>query len=345
MMTKRYATLAPLLGALLLSSCAINALRTEYASRVATASEAAALGAERFLSHVEEARQDTNIALAAADPACAKPAPLLRLKPDIGPRAPGSGFLCVDVKQAKPPAGSAISLLPISDDIEPTLKLAQSLAAYGDALATIVEKDPVPPSAPLLEALGLARAAQDALKSLVPRTPTAVPTTDDPRVAAAASLIDFLGELAREADQVKALRTYLATHPDVPKSVLAPLKRQLGSWERARSGDAGILQIVTTAQTQQVLLSEPPRSDNERRAALEQFYRQDRDRRNELKLAPALFELLGAVEDADADLRRVIVENPKLSKAESRRVAALNRARITTALKRIADLANAIRGA
>ena len=331
--------------ALSVSGCAINALRKEYAGQVALASDAATDGIQKFLDQVDTGRRETNITLASIDPACSSLAPVLRLKPAIGPMAPSVGFLCVDMRQPNAPAGNPISLVRISDDLEPTLKLAASLAAYGDGLAAIVEDDPVAASKPLLDALSLARAAQDAAKAIMPSAPDGVPAADDPRIAAAASLIDFIGGLVREAEQVKQLRAYLAEHPEGVSSILGPLKRQLGSWERARLGDAGLIEIVTDAQIQSILLAHPPASPAERHAALEQYYAYDKHRLDEAKLAPALMALLDAVETADSDLGRVIVDHPNLSRNERIKVATLNRERIIAALKRVADLAKAIRGA
>jgi hypothetical protein len=330
---------------LLLQGCATNALRTEYAGAVAERSAAAAQGARRFLAQVDASRLAANIELAAADPACARVSPLLRQPPDIGADAPRVGFLCVNTKLRSPPPGVAISLLPLAEELEPTLRLTEALGAYGEAIASLIEDDPVDPAQPLLDALSLALAAQDALNAVIASSPTPIPVADDPRVSAIAGLVNFFGELNREARQVTALRRHIAEDPDRFKQVMAPLRRQLTSWERARSADVGILKVVEDASVQAVLLAEPPKSAEMRRAALERYYSKEAARRDEARIAPALFRLFDAVEEADADLRRVLAENPDVNDKERRRIAALNRERIIAGLKHVASLANAIRGA
>lgn len=334
--------IAPILLVAGLSGCALNALRVEDAAKVATATTSATAGARTFLDHVDRAREATNIALGVADPACAQVAPQLRDPPDIGPRAPAIGALCID-----PPTGTVrrLSLLPIAGEIEPTLKLIAAMAAYGDALVDIVEvRHNQSASQPLIDALELARAAQNALTSIAGQPAGPLPPTDDPRVAAAANLVDFLGKLALEAQQVGDLRAFVATHPDGIAPTIEVLKRQIGTWERARSGDAGLRLFVSDAASARVLQTRPLLRAVLRRKALTDFYATRDDNRREALLAPALLLGIDAVAAADADLRRVLTEHPHLTARERAAVGALNRQRIVAGLNHVAALAASLRG-
>lgn len=323
------------------AGCGINQLRVEHAQAVADSTAAAGDGAQAFLAQVDAARVHTSIALAVADPACARAHPAIRALPDFATPGPPSGALCV--ARPLPDDPRTLSTAPLGPDLLPTLRLAQALGAYGAGLAAIVEdRNPDPPSRDFVDALTIARAVQTTLTGSA-RPP--VPAPDDPRVQAAAKLIDFLGGLEREAATVRKLRAYVLAHPDAITAVLSPLERQIGVWDTARKGDAGLRLIVADWNTQRVMVQAPPATPDERRAALETFFATQDANAAEARLAPALLQALEAVRSADADLRRVLDPKAVLTRAERRRVAALNRERLITAFTDIASLASAIRSA
>ena len=328
---------------MMLQGCAADALRVDYAGEVVKATAAADDGARLFLAKVDEGRQTTNIALVVADPACAQLHPVLRAKPDLSPTAPEVGSLCVE-HPARDPARQ-LSLSPIADELVPTLKLVEALAAYSDALATIIAAPKNPPSQALVDALALARAAQEAAVAVAGKTGGPVPASDDPRVVAAAKLIDFIGGLVREADQVKRLRALVAAQPDTPATTIKALRRSIRDWERARSADAGLRLEVLAAVSDRVVQARPPHRPEQRHDALLAFYAEQADLRREALLAPALYAALDALEEADADLRRVLAPDAKFTARERARIAALNRQRILTALGDVAELAKALHGA
>ncbi len=343
--TKSTAAFALLVGlAVPLGGCAINKLRNDYASTVSSAAIDAHDGAQHFLGRVEIERQETNIDLAVADPACAQIHSILRNTPDIRVNRPDIGFLCIVGDNNSNRLGYALSSTPITDDLEPTLKLLDALAAYGNGLSSIIDGKHDDAAKPLLDALDLAHAAQDALNAVVPDSPNALPSTSDARVVAAANLINFLGELLQEANDVKKLRSYVLAHPDGVQSIIEPLRRQIGSWERARKGDAGLRLIVVAAEARRTLDLRPLASAQVRRTALEKFYAQQALAHKEAQIEPALIALLDAVVAADADLRRVLKDHPNLSQSERAQVGALNRTRIIIGLGHLTALAKALRG-
>lgn len=330
-----------ILAALLLCGCATNQLRVDYAGSVADKSDAAIAGARAFLGRVEWGRRQANIDLVAADPACARDRPKLRAQPDLRRDAPKSGFLCTS--DANGP-GIPLLLTPIDRELEPTLLLLDALAAYSEGIARILDSNAGDPAQPLLDALALAHAAQSAALAVAGSDQGPIPAADDPRVRAAADLIGFLGELKREADQVKSLRAMITAQPAGIAPLAKSLSRELKTWERARSGDAAIRLAVTTGEAVTVLQADPPATSAARREAMTRFYLRQDTARAEAMIAPALLALVDSVAEADADMRRVLKENPDLNAAERRRVAELNRRRVLAGLNHVTALAQAFKG-
>lgn len=342
---RAYGLAASLIAILLTSGCGINQLRTEYAGKIAQSADEAAGSAAIFFKHVEAQRVEANIELAINDPACARLNPRLRKQPDLGGQVGKTGWLCVStLKGPEWEDGHQLSLVPIGFELEPAFKATEALVAYSDALAEILERPKDTPSKGLLDALELAVAAQDAAAALSARTIDVLPGQDDPRVSATTSLVDFLVELKREADDVKQLRAFVRTQPNGAKPLVDRIERLVLDWDRARNGDASLLLVMTTATSNSVLNKVPPASADDRRSALEKYYASEAMVRSEAKLAPALLAVLKAVEDSDADLRRVLKDNPRLSEDERTQVAQINRERIIVALKRVTALTKALRG-
>ncbi|MBJ6123638.1 hypothetical protein [Sphingomonas mollis] len=332
---------AAIVAVSLLSGCARNQLGIENAGMVQRATSAAATGAEAFLDRVDQVREETTIALVVADPACGQIAPEVRTQPDLRSDAPDLGALCV--KTPRPDSARRLSTAALTPELEPTLRLAQALGAYGATLANAVEdREEEDPAAPLLDALTLAKAAQTTLAGAGSGP---VPAQNDPRVKAAADLVNFVGGLIKEASTVKRLRAAIAEQPDIVPAIVDPLERQIQGWERARRGDAGLRLVAAGFVSSRVIERTPPASGADRRAALTSFYATRDALAAEARFAPAVLQALHAVRETDADLRRLLSPGGRLTKSERRRVARLNRERLVAAFTRVAALATAIRGA
>lgn len=327
-----------LCAALATSGCAVNQMRVDDAKTVQSAITGAVSGAEAYLHMVDLAREDTTIALVVADPACGTVWPQVRADPDLGPASPAVGGFC-----AVEPTGDdrRLSTAPLAPELAPTLRLVQALGAYGAALAAAAdEHGGESPTAPLLDALTLARDAQTTLGSR-----DAVPSATDVRVTAAVSLVQFFGDLLQESNTVDRLRKTLATKPDGVDGIAKSLEQQLRSWERARQGDASLRIAVSGWATAKIIAKRPPASADEGREALTAYYATRDAMDVEGRLAPALTDALEAVRQADRDLRRVLAPHPQLTQAERRRLRVVSRERLVTAFDRIAALASAIRSA
>lgn len=331
-----------LLAAALLGGCALNQLRVEKAQDVERPIAVATDHAAVFLDEVERGREAANVDLVAADPICGRAHARLRRNPAATGRLTGS--LCAGPGSTDWATGFPLSLEPITDDMRPVVLELAGLAAYGDGLAAIVDRRAEDVSAPFLEALALARSAQDAALALAGRKQGPVPAANDPRVKAVAALVDLLGDLQHEAEQVSDLRAFLAAHPDGARPVLARIRREITGWDRARSGDDDIRLITVTVVTDRAMSAEPPVTADARGAALAAAYARRHEIARASSLAPALLRCLDLVQAADDDLVRVLATRPHLTKAEAAEVSALNRRRITAGLESVAALARAAGG-
>lgn len=333
-------------GLVLLASvggCATNALRVEYAKSVGTQGKEAAEASKEFLRRVDRARRDANIELVAADPACGLDGGAkVRNLPRISAREP-RGWLCV------PPgwradAHTVYSLEPLAPELEPTLDLIAALASYADALAEVVDRKQPDPMKPLIDALTTARAAQGAIQAIRNREGGPIPAVDDPRVVAVGKFVGFLAELSHEADQVRAIREVLKKYPQGPEPLIASLREDLEEWEDSRDADETARLAIIDAIRDRAVLSNPPVSIAQRREALIAFHNLEDERLSAAKIHPALDDALAELDAADKDLRRVIVENPRLTPKERKRRAELNRQRIVRALELVTSLVTTFRG-
>jgi hypothetical protein len=326
---------------LIVSACATNALRVEYAGNVAAQGKAAGLAARTFLGNVDLARQDLAIDLISADPACGRPgnAAVVRHAPNLASNHPQSGWICVSHSDSPGPGN--LQLGPIADALEPTLVLIDALVSYSDALAEIVAPNPIPPEQEINDALGLASSMQGLWQALS-GTQTG-PLTEE-RQGAISGFITMMEELKRERDQVRHLREVIRRHPDGAQPLIRELREDLLIWETSRKGDAAVRNIVVASLARDVLDRTPPVSIGDRRQALSSFYSRRRAANEANALHPALDAVLVSLDQADRDLRRVLVENPNLTREERARVSEIARRRITRALQRLTALITAFGG-
>jgi len=325
------------------AGCATNALRVEYAGVVATKGKAAAASARAFLDRVEAGRQDLDIDLVSSDPGCARQGMVSRVRAvsASGHAVGTTGWFCVPRGWRERSDDIILSRQPIGDKLKPTLALIDSLSSYSEALAQIVAEPSEDASSPINDAIATARAFQDLI--VATGAVTSGPLTDD-RVKAVSEFVTFLGELRREAGQVRELRELMTRHPNGAHSTIEALRDAVGDWESVRNAEDGTRTAVNDLLLNAIVNRRPPVTVAARRDALRANY--DRRAAGEAGrlLAPALNDLLTALDEADANLRRVLVENPNLNARERRRVAELNRVRIVRALERVTALITAFRG-
>lgn len=326
---------------LVASACATNALRVEYAGNVAAQGKAAGLAARAFLGNVDLARQDLAIDLISADPACGRRGntALVRQAPNLASDHPLSGWICVPESESAEPGN--LQLGPIADAVEPTLVLIDALVSYSDALAEIVAPNPIPPEQEINDALGLASSVQGLWLAL--SGTQAGPLTQE-RQDAISGFITMMEELKRERDQVRRLREVMRRHPDGAQPLIRELREDLLIWETSRKGDAAVRTIVVGSLARDVLDRTPPVSIADRRQALSSFYSRRRAANEANALHPALDAVLVSLDQADRDLRRVLVDDPNLTREERARVSEIARRRITRALQRLTALITAFGG-
>jgi hypothetical protein len=334
--------LAPLLLVAALGGCAINALRVEYAGNVGAAGQTAAAGARDFLALAEQTRNEANIEIIVADPACGQPGAIFRSNLAVTSKRPRRGDFCRAITpQDDPKTVARFSTADPTEDLEPAFGLIDVLLDYTDTLADIAAQEPVDAARRVDQTLETASALEDAFSALLGRQGGVTPAPDDPRVAAVKSFLGLVLALRKEADQVTQLRAVLADNPNGAKPMINVLKRSLSAWEGSRKNDAllrlGVAKILSKRVLDAVPLSKPA----ERREALRMEYGARAKGRAEDRFHPAVQNMLAELESADADFRRVIVKDPALTKAERRKLAELTRQRVVAALQTFTGLVKA----
>lgn len=329
-------------GALLLAGCGINALRTEYAGKVGTQGSAVAAASSEFLKRVDSSRRSANIEMVAVDPACGRSPAFVR--GDIAYQLSTPGWLCVPEGALPSASDSRFGMRPISQDLEPTVVTIGALASYAEALSDIVDSEPSDPLKPLLDALATARSAQGLLLAVTGSESGQIPPANDARLTAIQEFVGLLSELSDEAAKVTAVRKLLAEHPEGAALTIAALKGHLLTWENSRKGDDATRVLINAALLRRVVVANPPAAPDARRKAMTTFYDMQNTARTSAEIYPALVKALDDLAEADADLRRVIVEHPNLSKKERARRAEINRQRAIRAMDGLAGLITAFKG-
>jgi hypothetical protein len=325
-----------------LSSCGINALRTAYAGGVSSEGTAVAAASNEFLLSVEASRRLANIELVVADPACGTSPAIVR--GTIKMHQEGPGWLCVPPDEPRQALDRQFGLTPVSSQIQPTVLLLSSLSAYTKSLANVVDSKPSDPMEPLLDALETAHSAQGLLLAATGGHDGPIPSADDKRVKAVGDFVGFLAQLSDEAHQVRRLRELLAKSPDGAQPMIDVLQDHLATWENSRKADDGLLIVVNGTVLRRTLDARPPVAPQARREALMNFYQIQDAVGAAADIYPTLSKSLRELAEADKDLRRVIVEHPKLTKAERAKVAELNRQRAIKAMDSVAALITSFKG-
>jgi hypothetical protein len=343
------AFLMPIISlSLLISGCATNALRVEYAANVGAEGKAAVEAARAFGNKAAAAQRIANIELAVADPACGTLAPRVRAKPNLDPKSSAEGWLCLPEGQNV--AAEDFSQFSLDDPrrtLTPLFAAVDSLVAYTDVLAEIASEEPPDVSASIADALGTASAFEGAILALLGAPPdkAVVPESDDKRVAAVAGFAQMLADLSKEQSQVDALRKVINDRPEGASALIKSLRSKLRFLETGRSGNAAIVSALNAAQVQKTLSVRPPLSASDRRAALETYYSRQAAYDSESVIYPAVVKLIDTLGQSDEDLRRVIRKDPKLTDKERRLLAEITRERVVRALQSFTALLNSLSGA
>jgi hypothetical protein len=218
------------------------------------------------------------------------------------------------------------------------------LSSYAQTLADVVDEKPSDPMKPLLDALATARSAQGLLLAVTGSTEEAVPAADDKRIQAVTDFVGFLASLSDEAHQVSELRALIASHPQGAEPVLDALSEHLGAWENSRSADDGFRLQIEGDLVRRLIDANPPVSVDERRKALTNYYALQDVIGADRAIYPALTSSIDDLRQADRDLRRVLVEHPKLTRAERSQIAEINRQRAIRAMDTLSALVMSFKG-
>jgi hypothetical protein len=340
--TSGFQRFAPILLLAALGGCAINALRVEYAGNVGAAGQAAAEGARGFLSLAEQTRNEANIEIIVADPACGQPGAIFRSDLVIDSATPRTGDFCRKMTpQDNPKLVTRFSSTDPTEELAPALELIDVMIDYTDTLADIAAQEPVDAAQRIDQTLETASALEDAFSALLGRQSGVTPAPDDARVIAVKGFLQLALALRKEADQVEQLRAVLADNPNGARPMISALRRTLSAWELSRKSDSVIRLGVTKTLAKRVLDAVPPSKPAERRDALRMDYGARAKARTEDRFHPAVVRMLSELEAADADFRRVIVKDPTLTKAERRKLAEITRQRVVAALQTFTALVKA----
>ncbi len=329
-----------------LGGCATNDLRIEYAGDVAAKGKVAAAASRDFLVKADETRVASNVDLIAIDPACVPNNAYVRLQPKLqafkNPDNPPRGWLCAPAQAAGITYPRPFSLAPLGSELEPTFVLIDALGAYSAALTEIVDDQGPDPVKDLTDALGLARSADGLLHALTGGE-TRVPAADDPRVKAVTGFIQFIVDLQTAQDKVKRLNQ-LTHSSDGSADIIKALRDHLAAWELSRRADEGLRFVLAGVLIRQAQAAEPSLPAAKRREFARSYYDRAAAGITSAKLKPALDAALEEVAATDADLRRVLMEHPKLSDAERRELAQITRERLARAFDTLTQLVLAFKG-
>lgn len=321
-------------GIALLSACAGNRLDIEEAATVTKASDAMVTQARATLAYATAQRNLAGSTLVASDPSCipGSSVEILIRDPRLGPAAANAPLCMGDLVRA--PRGYRtlmIDLRPLpQESLRPTLLLIAAVADYSGALAKIVARPDVDLTAELNAMADKANEARSVANSLLGlNLPDAKKALANDQVAAAVAILDFVNDLAREAQQARDIAHLVQERGGEIEAMIPELQAQLNTWlEVFAQGD---LQ-ETVVNYQRAYEAQRQRLDFNERLA---FVRLINDALTEAQAVTArkaaLEELLNTFREAQADLRRALSGN--YSDKQRRRIAQIYRDRIIRGLR------------
>lgn len=312
------------LALLSLSGCATNAIRLDRAGIVSEAGRAAGEGTRGFLDEVTIANREKQIAVAALDPNCRLPTPVLLDPAVISTR------ICIE-RDRNPAVGDVPLTRFDSRAFAPTIAVLEGLTAYLDALDEILTRKRPDVGAELDRALAQVQGAAADVATLAGTG--APPAFSADQQAALTGLVSLISTLANEAATVRDLRRLESPEQDkaFADTILA-----------LRRVNKGLPVILTNELQQQrsVLELVRPRDDarSSRAAEMRLIEREE--------AVPALTARLTMVIDELARARAAYVDllrndRAKLTPKERTRLIRLNRARLLAALSSLASVRRA----
>lgn len=329
--------------AVMLSGCAINALRVDVASNVGAQAQTAVAAAQTYLATVQDAREASNSDLIGIDAQCAPDRAYVRIKPDYAAFQAGgdaSGWLCTRDASADT-FPTALDLAPIDRELDPDFALINAIAAYGDAITAILDDKGGDPSGDILAALATAQSGEKLIDALTGAKPR-IPGVSDPRVQAATDLVAMLGQLAVEQRQVDRLR--LLSTSSGSGALIRALRDHLATWEIGRRTDGDMRLVVAKIVFAQILAGNPRPGPGERQAALSDYYARNKQVYAAASLGSALDATLAELAAADQHLRDVLRAQPRLSAADRVALARTTKQRLGTAFASLTTAVLAFKG-
>ncbi|MGB3722397.1 MAG: hypothetical protein WA979_06200 [Pacificimonas sp.] len=245
-MARQFTHIMILAAAALLSACGGNRLSVEQAGR--TAVLATEIGAQTgaILSEARARREEAFHNLVASDPSCDPVTPLYIFVPTGPPVIPEDGEPAVTPPLCAPSATASWTSdtdppvlyrsrdleFPLITDlaVEPTVKLAAAVAAYGGALADIAETPEVDITGDIDTALGLANDALTLAEGLGASGAAEIVVLSGEQRQTATTLVNFLLQLRQEARQVEKIKELVRRDGAAVEEALASLGRQIELW-------------------------------------------------------------------------------------------------------------------
>lgn len=339
--------LALAVAALGLAGCATNTLTLERGGKVAAAGDNAVAASRSFVASVKAARDDANIAIVASDDSCAWASPLV-LRGDLRPqpKPPARAPLCLPPGTPADPALGDVAwpLEPVSNAaLKPMLGAIAALAAYLDAVNTIMGAEAPDYGAELGSAWAAAHQAQADFDALTRANPAVLPPLTDEQMGAIQNLLTMIGQLAAEQRQTDDLRRLVAAQNTEVGQTIAGLQGMVSAWGRASlEGDLQASDAAYVDFGRRMGASPPPVKGFEaRQAALKRMVEARRKLAVAAALPDAVNESLGEMKAAQDQLFLAFGKDPQWTPEEAARAAQINRERLLAALHAVAAAAAA----
>ncbi len=217
-----------------LAGCGLNAVRVDSAGDVAKFAKAVSEQAPAVFKDIEARREKAFVTMIASDENCEPVQPLMILVPN-GPPVPNSvpPPLCPKAGEPLPAGYEAVEFdfSPYaSETIQPTLDLAASVAAYGEAMAKIAASPKIDTAKQIDAVLEFAAKAKATAESFGIDAIPEIKALSDEQKSTAAKLINLVRELAREQQHAQAIGALYAAKSREIDALLPELTQQIEMW-------------------------------------------------------------------------------------------------------------------
>lgn len=314
-----------LTASLALAGCATNAIRLDRASAMGHAGANAAAGTRAVLAEVDEANRDKLVAVAALDPACALPTPIIAAPSRQGVRVcipPGS----------QPTLGDFQLTRFDSRAFGPAIATLEALTAYLGAVDAILTKKRVDVGAELDDVIVTLQSAAGDLATIVGAEPPVA--IADPQREAVTGALSLVSALANEAQTVRELRRFETPARDEQfRTTLA----------RLRVVNDGLAEVLSQElQQQELVLGLTRRDARDARANRREEMGLIERREGVTALKPALATVLDALQASRLEYLALLRDgDAPLTKEERAKRAQLAQERVLAALSAVARLVKA----